>query len=457
MAEAHSAVAFSFQVTHEGVDVNVNHDALKAVWDSGVHSWKKRLGKAKNKIKAGTYPGSPSSWLFVTVTVLSLRLAEVDPSFGLVGLLQRHIPGLNSETTGLYMGCLIYSTLLWLGIILFLKYTLKLLLMYHGWMYEGRGKISIQTKAWLLLVRMFGGRKPMLNSYQASLPKLVLPSVKDTINRYLLSIKPIMDDEKFNHLSKLAVDFEKGLGKKLQRYLLVKSWWATNYVTDWWEEYVYLRGRSPIMVNSNYYGVDAVLVHPTKIPAARAANVTYVMLQYRRDLDREELNPTIPLCSAQYERQFNTTRIPGIEGDRLMHLKDSKHVAVYHKGRFFKVYIHFKGRHLMPNELEKSFQKILDDESLPVDGEEHIPALTGGDRVPWAKARTEFFSKGKNKASLDAIEKAAFFISFDDEAQDFIMGDQKSFDGFAGAMLHGNGYNRWFDKSFTLVVLPNGR
>ena len=30
-------------------------------------------------------------------------------------------------------------------------------------------------------------------------------------------------------------------------------------VTDWWEEYVYLRGRSPIMVNSNYYGVVSIL------------------------------------------------------------------------------------------------------------------------------------------------------------------------------------------------------
>lgn len=25
------------------------------------------------------------------------------------------------------------------------------------------------------------------------------------------------------------------------------------------------------------------------------------------------LNKTVPLCSAQYERQFQTTRIPGIE------------------------------------------------------------------------------------------------------------------------------------------------
>ena len=32
-----------------------------------------------------------------------------------------------------------------------------------------------------------------------------------------------------------------------------------SQVTDWWEEYVYLRGRSPIMVNSNYYGVVSIL------------------------------------------------------------------------------------------------------------------------------------------------------------------------------------------------------
>lgn len=30
---------------------------------------------------------------------------------------------------------------------------------------------------------------------------------------------------------------------------------AYPQVSDWWEEYVYLRGRSPIMVNSNYYAM----------------------------------------------------------------------------------------------------------------------------------------------------------------------------------------------------------
>lgn len=26
-------------------------------------------------------------------------------------------------------------------------------------------------------------------------------------------------------------------------------------VSDWWEEYIYLRGRGPIMVNSNYFAM----------------------------------------------------------------------------------------------------------------------------------------------------------------------------------------------------------
>ena len=51
MAEAHSAVAFSFAVSHEGVHINVNHDALWAVWESGVRSWKKKIGHVKVSAK----------------------------------------------------------------------------------------------------------------------------------------------------------------------------------------------------------------------------------------------------------------------------------------------------------------------------------------------------------------------------------------------------------------------
>ena len=68
MAEAHAAVAFSFTVDHEGVDFQVNHDALWAIWHSGVVSWKKRMGRMRVSGKkyakmCDTDSKTPPSWL----------------------------------------------------------------------------------------------------------------------------------------------------------------------------------------------------------------------------------------------------------------------------------------------------------------------------------------------------------------------------------------------------------
>lgn len=66
--------------------------------------------------------------------------------------------------------------------------------------------------------------------------------------------------------------------------------------------------------------------------------------------------------------------------DLLQHLSDSRHVAVYHKGRFFKVWL-YQGSHLLkPCDLEMQFQRILDDPSPPQPGEEKLAALTAGGR-----------------------------------------------------------------------------
>lgn len=174
--------------------------------------------------------------------------------------------------------------------------------------------------------------------------------------QYLRSVRPLLDDVNYKKMENLAKEFEDGIGLKLQRYLKLKSWWSTNYVSDWWEEYVYLRGRSPLMVNSNFYGMDAIMRDVGATQAARAASVIYSCLQYRRSVERQELEPImiqnmVPLCSWQYERIFNTTRIPGAETDKIQHWSDSNHVVVYHKGRYFKVVI-YRGRILRPCEIQ---------------------------------------------------------------------------------------------------------
>lgn len=61
------------------------------------------------------------------------------------------------------------------------------------------------------------------------------------------------------------------------------------------------------------------------------------------------------------------------------------------------------------------FQEIIDDSSEALKGEDKLPALTAGERVPWAKARKAYFSTGVNKASLTAIEKSSFVLVLDEE------------------------------------------
>lgn len=218
------------------------------------------------------------------------------------------------------------------------------------------------------------------------------------------------------------------------------------------------------MVNSNYYGMDFLYVTPTTKQAARAGNTITALLLYRRKVNREELNPSrvpgtvIPLCAAQCERMFNTTRTPGEVTDTLQHWQDSEFVAVYHRGRYFRLWVYSAGRLLSPREIQHQIQKILDDPTTPVPGEEKLGALTAGNRVPWARARKQYFSSGVNKRSLDCIEKAAFFVTLDDE-EEGMKGDDPAgnLDRYAKSVLHGKCYDRWFDKSFSVVIFRNGK
>ena len=74
-------------------------------------------------------------------------------------------------------------------------------------------------------------------------------------------------------MEKLAQEFQETIASRLQKYLVLKSWWSTNYVSDWWEEFVYLHSRDAIMVNSNFYGMDLFKVRPTTKQTARAATL----------------------------------------------------------------------------------------------------------------------------------------------------------------------------------------
>ncbi|CAF3913071.1 unnamed protein product [Rotaria magnacalcarata] len=493
MAEAHEAVAFQFTVgaegneleptqfildvyvpTHirmyiyivfisKGVSVNVSYDVFKALVYAGLHSWKLRCRRTMNSLYNSIYPGHPLRGIAWCGMIYVLNTKDRDPSNGLIdwlnsNIFSRYCAPDNSRT----LACLVFGSGTYVVLIQIRQYILKKLFSYHGWMYQEHGKMSgIGPKVWGGLVKLFIGRNPSLYSYQSVLPTLPLPSLDDTLRRYLRTIRPLCDDTEYRRMEVLAEDFRRTIGKKLQRYLWLKWLISTNYVSDWWEKFVYLRGRSPIMVNSNFYGLDAAYIHPTTIQTARAANVVCAAFQYRSELDHQETKPLmvqklIPLCSSQYERQFNTVRIAGKEADKIIHYSDSHHVAVYHKGRWFKVFMYYQNNLLQPCELQLQLDEIVRDTTPPDYGEEHLAALTAGERTLWAEARGKYFLSGVNRVSLEAIEKAAFVVILDDDEFDIGVKANDKYDTYANAILHGKAYNRWFDKSFSFVISKNG-
>ncbi|XP_069365089.1 carnitine O-palmitoyltransferase 1, liver isoform [Maniola hyperantus] len=462
MAEAHSAVAFSFAITHDGWDVNFDREVLYLVWESGLRSWKKRLARFRNSIHNGVYPGHLQSLYFLWTVLVAAHFAGLNIPFGLVQKALTILP--SNSTLWQIIACLLAALAMWLTVIFLMRYALKLLLMYKGWMYESRApgsRISMKTMLWASVVKVLSGwNKPRLYSFQGSLPRLPLPAVSDTMRRYLLSVRPLLDDENYRRVEGLAKEFEETIAVKLQRYLVLKSWWSSNYVSDWWEEYVYLRGRSPLMVNSNFYGTDTLL-RPTRVQAARAATIIHFCLRFRRLIERQELEPImlqgmVPLCSWQYERLFNTARVPGVERDRIVHYQDSTHVSVHCRGKYYKLVVYSRGRLLSPAEIQSQLQQILGDESAAAPAEARIAALTAGERSHWAHARQTLFQRGHNRTSLHCIERAAFHVSLDDSEYGFDEHDVSRLDNYGRVLLHGKGYDRWFDKSFNLCFSTDG-
>ncbi|XP_042130560.1 palmitoyl thioesterase CPT1C isoform X2 [Peromyscus maniculatus bairdii] len=463
MAEAHQASSLLSSLSSDGAEVELSSPVWQEIYLSGLRSWKRHLWRVWNDFLTGAVPASPFSWLFLFSAIQLAWFLQLDPSLGLMDKIKELLPdwgGQHYQLQGLLAGAL-FASCLWGALIFTLHVALRLLLSHHGWLLEPHGTMSSPTKTWLALVRIFSGRHPRLFSFQRALPRQPVPTAQESVRKYLESVRPVLGDDAFDRAAALASDFLRLQAPRLQLYLRLKSWCASNYVSDWWEEFVYLRSRGSLMVNSTYYMMDFLYVTPTPLQAARAGNAVHALLLYRHLLNQQEIPPTLlmgmrPLCSAQFERIFNTTRVPGVEKDYLRHLQDSRHVAVFHRGRFFRVGTHSSNGLLSPRALEQQFQEILDDPSPACPLEEHLAALTAAPRSMWAQVRESV--KTHAAAALEAVEGAAFFVSLDSEPAGLTREDPAaSLDAYAHALLAGRGHDRWFDKSFTLIVFSNGK
>lgn len=144
----------------------------------------------------------------------------------------------------------------------------------------------------------------------------------------------------------------------------------------------------------------------------------------------------------------------------MFHLDESNHIAVLHKGSYYKVIIRHKGRLLNAREIQFQLECILAENSNSSESEKNLASLTAWSRTKWAEVREKFFKSGGNKISLDVIESAAFMLVLHDGPYEFDYLDMKKRDllhPYGKQCLTGGVNGFWFDKSFSISVGTNGR
>lgn len=96
--------------------------------------------------------------------------------------------------------------------------------------------------------------KPNLVSartFTQNLPQLPVPTLEQTIDKYLKSVKPFLNDNEFATTTKLAEDFMKDSGAKLQKLLIEKAKSTENWLAEWWLNAAYLEFRQTVMIWSS--------------------------------------------------------------------------------------------------------------------------------------------------------------------------------------------------------------
>ncbi|XP_056646339.1 carnitine O-palmitoyltransferase 2, mitochondrial [Diorhabda sublineata] len=322
--------------------------------------------------------------------------------------------------------------------------------------------------------------------FQRSLPRLPIPALDLTCKRYLAAQKPLLIDEAYIKTESNVEQFINTSGKHLQE--LLKNYDRLNkhssYISEFWSD-SYLRDRKPIPINYN----PILVVHKDERPAynnqlIRSANMIISSLRFYKSLKADILEPEVyhlnpkksdterfrnicsklppaiswygaylfkayPLDMSQYPNLFNTTRIPEIDKDRLIHNPAGKHITVQYKGHFYAFRVLTNNNDIIPAKQILARLKYILEDPIPK-CEFPIGILTTLERNKWASLRHELESNG-NDQCLKYIDSALFNVCLDSED----LGEDPY--GIVRNFLHGDGENRWFDKSFSLQISKDGQ
>ena len=303
------------------------------------------------------------------------------------------------------------------------------------------------------------GEESPLYKHQHSLPRLPVPTIQETLQRFVPTALPLArSSQETTNLLKAVQDFPHQ-AQKLQQRLLERSqeYHDSSWLQHWWNTEGYLKVRDSVVINVSYY------FHFKDDPTAstmfqRGAALLYGTAQVRNKVlhgtwPAEQVGKhKTPLCSVAYKYMFHSCRIPRLGQDtvKIYNGREKQHAVVACRGHFFVMDIlDAQGEPLPVTALEAGLEQIHQ-QAISLPESNKIGYLTSSNRDSWAKAR-ETLMKTVSPQDLEALESGAVMLCLDDEDLSLSRAE------CAKAFLHGNGYNRWFDKSLQLIVLGNGK
>lgn len=120
--------------------------------------------------------------------------------------------------------------------------------------------------------------------FQSNLPKLPVPTLNGTLQKYLKSVRPVVSEEEYKKTEAAVKEFEStGVGAALQDRLVRHASQNINWLEDWWLDGAYMGYRDPVVIYVSYffYYKDDKL---RRIPAQRAAAITTAALDFKRQI-----------------------------------------------------------------------------------------------------------------------------------------------------------------------------
>lgn len=354
--------------------------------------------------------------------------------------------------------------------------------------------------------------------FQGALPRLPIPTLEQSLNKYVISLEaleghPEITNEDIERVKEYLNEFMDNDGPILDAELRArdKANPETSHLWGPWTE-MYLSDRRSLPINYNpllvwnhhpnaklnnqksraamycwasakYYLTLADGHLPPEVfnmkdpPSDNVARLTKLLPKMRvsiasKGIENQSLrylpyaaNGSFPLDMTQIENLFYSTRIPSPEKDVIRKANEkANHVIVLTRGRFYMLDVLNNGPNGERNarsveDIYTDIEKIISDAEKKGNTEFAVSALSNTDRDTWTANRKELLELG-NEFALSLIDDAMFLLNLDEDdtrldvkKATFCATDKS---GVLSSMLWGPSENRWVDKSFSIIIKPDG-